>query len=221
MTSVSQIREPAVAGFFYPSAPAELATTVDTLLAPAHDTPAGVTRVLLAPHAGYPYSGAVAGAGFSRLRASHPRATRAFIIGPSHVEAFAYTSVFGGSAYRTPLGDVPVDADIARTLARESASIRVAEAGHVLPGRGRGEHAIEVELPFLQRTFPAMHIVPIVMGVQSWPACEELGQAIERVADWTTDVIIASSDLSHFYDDRRARELDSVFCETFLTLDAS
>ena len=77
-----------------------------------------------------------------------------------------------------------------------------------------------MELPFLQRCFPDIHVVPVVMGDQSWVACEELGHAIARIADWRQDIIIASSDLSHFYTDEQARALDGVFCDTLATLDA-
>lgn len=205
---------------FYPDDRRALAEAVDALLACSSGV-IGVSpvRMLLAPHAGYVYSGAIAARGFNRLRTSNAPA-RAFIIGPSHVEAFDFTSVYGGRAYRTPLGDVPVDRDAASALAGASPSIRIAGAGHALPRHGRGEHGIEVELPFLQRCFPDIHVVPIVMGSQAWGACEELGHAIASIADWKRDVVIASSDLSHFYTDERARALDGVFCNTLVTLDA-
>jgi AmmeMemoRadiSam system protein B len=90
----------------------------------------------------------------------------------------------------------------------------------VLSRGGRGEHAIEVMLPFLQRVTPDVHIVPVIMGSQSWEACETLAGGIRSILDWSRDVIVASSDLSHFYDDTRARELDGVFCESLETLDA-
>src|SRR5512134_472178 len=111
MPTVSDIRLPAVAGMFYPGDTGKLAHAVDQLLGSAQPAPHGAAvRMLLAPHAGYAYSGAIAARGFNRLRAG-TAPTRAFIIGPSHVEAFDFTSVYGGRAYRTPLGDVPVDRD--------------------------------------------------------------------------------------------------------------
>jgi AmmeMemoRadiSam system protein B len=128
--------------------------------------------------------------------------------------------VYGGHAYRTPLGDVRVDTDAVQQLAATDRSIRISGAGHDIPRHERGEHGIEVQLPFLQRALSGLTIVPIVMGSQSWEACEGLGSAIAGVADWSSDIMIASSDLSHFHDDRRARELDGAFQETFLTLDA-
>ncbi|HEX6790987.1 MAG TPA: AmmeMemoRadiSam system protein B [Candidatus Krumholzibacteria bacterium] len=220
MKTGSAIREPAVAGWFYPRDTRELASMVDTFIGGDAATRASsTTRMLLAPHAGYPYSGAIAGRGFARVRAGGTP-SRAFIIGPSHVEAFDYTSVFAGSAYRTPLGALAVDRDAALALAQGAGTIRLSGAGHDLPSHGRGEHGIEVELPFLQRCFGDVTIVPVVMGRPSWDACEELGRAIAAQADWSRDIVIASSDLSHFYDDATARALDGVFCDTLATLDA-
>lgn len=215
------IRQPAVAGMFYPGDAETLAAAVDALLAAGRDgTGLAPARALVVPHAGYTYSGAIAAAGFRRLRPSASALRRAFIIGPSHVEAFDFTSVFDGEFYRTPLGDVAVDDRAARALALAHPSIKRDRAGHVLRSRDRGEHAIEVELPFLQRIARGMSVVPITMGSQSWEACEALGAALGNIIDWGHDVIIASSDLSHFYDDKRARELDGVFCTAIMTADA-
>ncbi len=213
----TSIREPAVAGMFYPGEARELAATVDALVGARAESGAPV-RVMVVPHAGYVYSGAIAGRAFARLT-SPPE--RAFIIGPSHVEAFPYTSVFNGNAYRTPLGDVAVDKEAVYGLVTSDRRIKESPSGHVLADRGRGEHAIEVELPFLQRVASTTRIVPIIMGSQSRDACETLGAALRSIVDWSRDVLIASSDLSHFYDDERARELDGVFCDTLVTLDAA
>ncbi len=213
----TSIREPAVAGMFYPGDARTLASTVDSLVG-ARVEAASAVRVMVVPHAGYTYSGAIAARAFARV-SSPPE--RAFIIGPSHVESFPYTSVFNGSAYRTPLGDVSVDEEAVYGLVTPNHRIKKSPSGHFLYSGGRGEHAIEVELPFLQRVANTTRIVPIIMGSQSWDACEALGNALRRVVDWSRDVIIASSDLSHFYDDERARELDGVFCDTLVTLDAA
>lgn len=219
---ISSPREPAVAGSFYPSRRDALAATVDSLLATApHDAGLPAVRMMLLPHAGYVYSGAIAARGFSRLRASSSPAARVFIIGPSHTEAFPFTSVYDGVAYRTPLGDLAVDDAAAHALSRSHASIRRAGNGHRTAYGRQGEHAIEVELPFLQRIACDARIVPIIMGSQSWTACEALGIGLRSVVDWDRDVIVASSDLSHFHGDRSARALDGVFCETLMRLDAT
>ena len=214
------IREPAVAGTFYPGDRRTLAAAVDALLAaaPAPSLP-HPPRVLLSPHAGYMYSGAIAAHAFRCLESA--AADTFVLIGPSHVEAFDFSSVFDGGAYRTPLGDVPVDAEWARALAGVAPSIRLSRRGHVRAPAARGEHSLEVLLPFLQRVAPSASVVPIVMGSQSWEACDELGAAIARIALPARTVVIASSDLSHFHTDAEARRLDALFCETLARLDAA
>jgi AmmeMemoRadiSam system protein B len=202
------VREPAVAGSFYPGNAQALGACVDELLADGSrsTTHLPAVRVLVAPHAGYTYSGATAAHGFARIRSAASLPDRAFIIGPSHAEAFDFTSVFDGAAYRTPLGDVKVDQDAAQALARSHLSIRYDRAGHVTRG-GRGEHAIEVMLPFLQHVAKNACIIPISMGLQSWESCAALGAAIRRIVDWRRDIM-------------RAGELDGIFCASLKTLDA-
>jgi len=221
MNTVSNVRAPAVAGLFYPRDAGALAAQVDALLASV-PAPADNARVhmLLSPHAGYAYSGRVAASGFRLL--SSPRVSApatAIVIGPSHVEVFSFTSIFDGGAYRTPLGDLPVDASLARRLAGAHPSIRLSSHGHV-QARGRGEHGIEVLLPFLQRALGNVSIVPIVMGSQAWAECAALGSAIAACSDAASTIVIASSDLSHFYDYHRANELDAAFCAALVTMDA-
>jgi len=219
MNHSNTIREPAVAGTFYPGDRRALATAVDGLLAAA---PIPVLphppRVLLSPHAGYAYSGGIAARAFRCLESA---AARTFVlVGPSHVEAFDFSSVFDGDAYHTPLGDVPVDAALARAIAEQAPSIRLSRRGHVRPPAVRGEHSLEVLLPFLQRIAPDASVVPIVMGSQAWEAADELGAAIARAAHPAQTVVIASSDLSHFHGDDEARRLDAVFCEALERFDA-
>jgi MEMO1 family protein len=219
MNRSHSIRPPAVAGMFYPGDPRALAAAVDALLAatPVPSLP-HPPRALLSPHAGYPYSGGVAACAFRCLEST--AAGTFVLIGPSHVEAFDFSSVFDGDAYRTPLGDVPVDRELARAIAGQAPSIRLSRRGHVRPAMARGEHSLEVLLPFLQRVAPGASVVPIVMGSQAWEACDELGNAIARAAPAPT-VVVASSDLSHFHGDADARRLDAVFCESLAHLDAA
>lgn len=219
MSAHDTIRRPAVAGMFYPRDASALADAVDALLSTT--APCELlhpARVLVSPHAGYAYSGAVAANAF---RCIEPGRARTFIlVGPSHVDAFDFSSVFAGDAYRTPLGDVPVDGDVARALAARVPSIRVSTRGHVLERPGRGEHGIEVLLPFLQRVAPDARIVPIVMGSQTWNACETLGAAIARECDARRTIVVASSDLSHFHAYDEAVRLDQRFCDEIERLDA-
>lgn len=217
MTNVPRIRQAGVAGLFYPRDPERLREAVDSLLSSRTRTGRAGVAGLVAPHAGYPYSGATAADAFACLDVG--AATTVVIIGPSHVEPFNFTSVFPGDAYDTPLGTVRVDTDMAAAIAAASETIRLAPNGHHQPHLARAEHAIEVELPFLQYVCPDAAIVPIIMGDQGWRHCADLAGAIASAAHGGT-VVVASSDLSHFHSDARAQELDGEFCRVLETGDA-
>jgi AmmeMemoRadiSam system protein B/AmmeMemoRadiSam system protein A len=204
--SAQRVRQPAVAGTFYPASRAELRKAVDDLLAgagaPAVREPA---LALIAPHAGYEYSGAVAARAYALLKGRKP--VRVVVLAPSHVEAFPFTSIYDGDAYATPLGSVPLDKDFAAKLASVDGSIKFSTRGHA-PVRDRGEHALEVQLPFLQRVLGDFKLVPIVMGDQRYGACRLLGAALARLARGSDTLIVASSDLSHFHPYEQANTLD-------------
>ena len=174
--SSDEIRQPAVSGSFYPQDPKELAAAVDGMIARAV-VPQTQDHIvaLIAPHAGYPYSGAVAAHSYALLKGL--KIHRVVVIAPSHYEEFPFASVYDGSAYATPLGKVPVDKVFARKLAGMSPLIKLSSRGHV-PSPGRAEHSLEVELPFLQRTLSDFEVVPIVMGEQSYEASRDLGAAM-------------------------------------------
>ena len=158
---MSSVRSPAAAGTFYPSDPEALRDEVDRLLGKVQQAGDGdLPRALIAPHAGYVYSGPVAAAAFGRIAGAGGRLARVVVIGPSHFVAFRGIAVPGGvGAFRTPLGEVPVDREALATLARLSGVV-VADEPH------RREHAIEVELPFLQRALghDRFALVPLVVG---------------------------------------------------------
>ena len=206
----AQDRPATAAGSFYPSDPEQLAATVDRLLA-ARAAPTGsasAPMALIVPHAGYPYSGAVGAQAYSMLKGRSYR--RVIIIGPSHVEAFAYTAVFSGDAYVTPLGKVAVDREFARKLAASDRTIRSDMAGHRTDRTGnRGEHSIEVQLPFLQRALGTFSVVPVVMGDPSYANSRALGLALARLLRKdTSTLLVASSDLSHFHSYEQAARMD-------------
>lgn len=192
-------RPAAVAGLFYPADAAQLAAFVDSVLARA-DVPKvkGTVIGIIAPHAGYPFSGGVAAHSYAMVKGKHYK--RVVIIGPSHVEAFGYASVYDGDSYATPLGRVAVDREFARQLARADASIRLSSLGHALR-KDQSEHALEVQLPFLQRALSGeFKIVPIAMGEQSYESSRALGMALVRLLRKNDDtLLVASSDLSHYY----------------------
>lgn len=217
MSASPQIRRACVAGMFYPGDADTLSQQIDGFLSTTPQPPRGRVRVAVSPHAGYPYSGRVAAHGFRALADSGARTV--VVIGPSHVEYFPFSSVFDGDGYETPLGVIPIDRDLAARIAGERETVRLSPRGHAQEHLPRGEHSLEVQLPFVQRALGGARIVPIVMGEQHWDHCSELGTALAEVLD--DDVaIVASSDLSHFHDHERAEALDGAFCEALSTLGA-
>jgi MEMO1 family protein len=201
-----QVRKPAVAGAFYPADPKELARVVDEAIARAQ-TPqiAGTLTALVSPHAGYEFSAPVAAYGYSLLKGR--KFARVVVIAPTHVDGFNFTSVYDGDAYETPLGIIPVDKEFAARLAGTKAA-RLSSRGHT-PAGDRGEHAIEVQLPFLQRTLGEFKLVPIVMGGQDYDSCRSLGAALARlIAGGPETLIVASSDLSHYHPYKDAVRID-------------
>ncbi len=204
-----QIRQPAVSGLFYPADPTLLSLEVDDMLdSQAPDPAIGMPLGLIAPHAGYAWSGSTAAAGYALLR-GHAFRT-AVIISPSHREYFNGISVFEGDAYRTPLGLINVDVELREKLLASRGVIHESSLGH------RKEHAVEVHLPFIQRVNPDAKILPIVMGDQRSDLCSILVEALTSAITPGNVVLIASSDLSHFHDQSTAKQLDSVAASDIL-----
>jgi len=206
-----KLRPAGVAGSFYPAEPAALTAMMDSLLAqvPAQKMDGQIIAVV-APHAGYPYSGPVAAYTYAALRGR--KFARVVIIAPSHYEAFDFASVYDGDGYSTPLGTVAVDTAFARKLSGANASIQLSERGHKATARG-AEHAIEVQLPWLQRVLGSFTLVPIVMGDQSYDSSRALGVALARLIDRESHsdggtLIVASSDLSHYHSYDEAETID-------------
>jgi len=192
-----KVRPAAVAGAFYPASPQKLTLMVDNLLARASAPKiSAVPIALIVPHAGYVYSGAVAAEAFAQLKGRNVQ--RVVLIAPSHYDYFEGASIYDGEAYSTPLGTLKVDGAFAGKLAKKSALIFRSGRGHGMVN-GRGEHAVEVELPFLQRTLKTFTLVPIVMGEQSYETCRALGVALAELIKDGKTIIVASSDLSHYH----------------------
>lgn len=196
-----KVRQPGVAGGFYPADPTVLTSMMDEMLAQAAQPPiADPILAVVAPHAGYQYSGPVAAYTYKALE-GHKYA-RVVVIGPSHYEAFDFTSIYDGDAYATPLGAIPVDKTFARELAKMSPTMKLSDRGHE-PTAAGAEHAIEVQLPWLQHVLGHFTLVPIIMGDQSYEDSRALGLALAKLIDGGDTLIVASSDLSHYhpYDD--------------------
>ncbi|NOX88507.1 MAG: AmmeMemoRadiSam system protein B, partial [Calditrichaeota bacterium] len=205
--SKNKVRKPAVAGAFYPADPTELKTMIKDYLQKAEipvikDPIVGI----IVPHAGYVYSGGVAAHAYKALQ--NRDIERVIVISPSHIDYFNGASVYDGTAYRTPLGDIPVDREFAKKLADRSDRIELSERGHSLNFQGRGEHALEVQLPFLQVVLGKFKLVPIVMGEQSYETSRALGRALADLIKDRKTLIVASSDLSHYHPYNEAIRLD-------------
>jgi AmmeMemoRadiSam system protein B/AmmeMemoRadiSam system protein A len=200
-----KIRQPAVAGSFYPAGPAELGKMIDGFLSKAAPPPQEKLVALVAPHAGYVYSGPVAAYSYALLKGR--KYDRVVVIAPSHYEAFGFSSVYDGAAYVTPFGQVPVDQAFAAKLAKMSPTIKLSGVGHT-PSPDHPEHSVEVQLPFLQRVLGQFQLVPIVMGDQSYDNCRALGAALAKLVQGTNTLIVASSDLSHYHKYDEAEKLD-------------
>jgi AmmeMemoRadiSam system protein B/AmmeMemoRadiSam system protein A len=195
--SEEKIRQAGVAGSFYPADPKVLSAMIDEML--AHATPPPIVDPILAvvaPHAGYQYSGPVAAYTYAALKGR--KFSRVVVIAPSHYEAFDFTSVYEGDAYATPLGNVPVDKAFARQLAKMSSTMQLSSRGHDATSAG-AEHAIEVQLPWLQRVLGDFQLVPIVMGDQSYESSRALGVALAKLIHGGDTLVLASSDLSHYH----------------------
>jgi MEMO1 family protein len=200
------IRQPVVAGQFYPAQPAELRQMVNQFLAEATvpQLPGDVVA-LVAPHAGYIYSGKVAAHSYALLKGR--KFDRVIVIAPSHFESFPFNSVYSGDAYLTPLGNIPVDKEFASRLAKSNPMIQLSTRGH-LPTQSQGEHALEVQLPFLQIVIGQFQLVPIVMGEQTYEIERALGVALAKAVKGTNTLIVASSDLSHYHSYDQASNMD-------------
>ena len=198
---------------FYPEHPDELHNQVVDLLRRAEpDVVGGVVRGLVSPHAGYVYSGYTAAHGFSLLQGNTYEVV--VVVSPSHHEYFDGISVYPGDAYRTPLGDVPVDVTTRELLLKESPVVSESHRGH------GPEHAIEVQIPFLQLVVKNLTILPIVMGDQRREYCLELGRAIGNTVKGKDYLLVASSDLSHYYPSPVACSLDKVMVDDIERFDA-
>ncbi len=187
------MRAPAVSGRFYPGTRPELERTVRILLDAAPAEPPAAARAAMAPHAGYAYSGLTAAHVFARV--DIPPVV--VILAPNHTgvcHAPGGASLWETGAFRTPLGDVTVDEALADALLAASPLVAPDHAAHAQ------EHAVEVELPFLQLRRADVRIVPLVLAWDAWDGCEALGRALAGLVErWPERVLLlASSDLNHY-----------------------
>ena len=211
--STTVLRHPAVAGRFYPGDPDDLRTEAQGYLSQASSVKQVPLRALgcIAPHAGYMYSGHVAGAVFARLEVPQ----RCIVLCPNHTGMGRALAVMSEGGWQTPLGDVPIDAELAAALKARFPALQEDAAAH------RAEHAAEVELPFLLLRQPELRFVPIAVGTGHFEMLEQLGKALADVVAAHEDpiLIVASSDMNHYESDVVTRAKDHRAIERILTLD--
>lgn len=205
------VRRPAVANHFYPGNPRELAREVEHLIGKRDPSGGQPVTGVVSPHAGYVYSGGIAGQVYSRIRV--PRT--AIILGPNHSGAGARAALMAEGEWDMPMGPVPVNREFAEKLLAQSRLISADDRAH------QREHSLEVQVPFLQHLNPAITIVPLCLGHLDWDECREIGEALTRAGEHSEPrpLIVASSDMTHYESQRSAEEKDRLAIDKVLALD--
>jgi MEMO1 family protein len=198
-----------VAGQFYPRDPGELRRTVESFL--HKPKPLLEAKAVVVPHAGYVYSGSVAGEVFSSISLPH----RIILLGPSHTGRGALLSLFPSGAWHMPLGDVSIDEEMNRKLLAECPELREDDSAH------RNEHALEVQLPFLQVLQPDFRFSAIILRTIDYSALESLGHAIARIVQSLKEppLLVASSDMTHYESAKEAAMQDQFAIDRILAMD--
>jgi len=208
----AEVKEPVAAGTFYPASPDQLRGMIEGFFKKARvKRIEGDPVALIVPHAGYIFSGGVAAYAYKAIRGLS--FDDVVIIGPSHYASFRGASVYDGKAYRTPLGEIPIDGEIVKKLLEIDNGIRFYPPAHTR------EHCIEVELPFLQMSLKRFKIVPIVMSDFSPDNCRRLSDALIKALKGRKVLLVASSDMSHYPSYKDARKVDGETIKAVKSLD--
>jgi MEMO1 family protein len=204
------LRPPAVAGRFYTADAKELARQIDGFCGDGKQKPAA--RGCLVPHAGYMYSGAVAGAVYSAMEIP----ARCILIGPRHFPRGQAMAIVTEGSWQTPFGEAQIDSALAAGLAKACPLLREDVVAH------EREHSLEVQLPFLQQLRPEVTFVPVVLGTERWSDLESLGNAIAHEVGSQREpvLLVASSDMNHYESDAVTRVKDKLAIDRILSLDA-
>jgi len=191
------VKPPAVAGFFYPESAQVLRDTVREFMRDAHSDNTERPRALIAPHAGYQYSGPIAASAYATLAPWADAIRRVVVLAPSHRVPFRGIATSGADIFRTPLGDIAVDR-VAVTRLEQMPAVQMLDAAFA------EEHALEVQLPFLQGVLPNFTLVPLIVGDAD---SDDVSAVIEALGSEDT-LIVVSSDLSHYHDYRSCQQRD-------------
>ena len=200
--SNSKIKKPNVSGQFYESDPQRLSKNIETFFSQAVISPFNQDiDIMIVPHAGYVYSGGVAAHGFKAI--SQKKYKTIIILAPSHYVRFDGVSVWGEGGFQTPLGIVDVDEQFSKKI------IEANKKFSFIPKVFDKEHSLEVEIPFLQKTFSNFKIIPVIMGQPSFKLLEEFAATLDTlIADRKDVLILVSTDFSHYHEDAVARKMD-------------
>lgn len=203
------IRPPAVAGRFYPSDPKELARQVDEYSFSVAEKISA--RACVVPHAGYMFSGHVAGAVYAQLKIPQ----RCILLGPRHFPRGEPMAILTEGSWQTPFGLAPVDSSLSAELARACPRLREDAVAH------EREHSLEVQIPFLQRLVKEFRFVPVVLATDRYTALEELGHAVAKVVAAQADpvLVVASTDMNHYESDVITRAKDDRAIARILALE--
>lgn len=204
-----QVRQAAVAGMFYPDDENELRSMIKRYLEQATPKPGPAPKAIIAPHAGYIYSGPVAANAYINLLGAAESIEKVVLLGPSHRVPIRGLAASSATHFATPLGLIPVDTESVKSVC-EFPQVKINDNAHAM------EHSLEVHLPFLQLVLNEFSIIPLVVG-QTSP--EEVDQVLTRLWDGPATLLVISSDLSHYHDYETAQRLDSETSRAIETLD--
>jgi AmmeMemoRadiSam system protein B len=205
---MDKIRQAAVAGMFYPADPRQLTVMVSRFLGDAEEN-GYRPKALIAPHAGYVYSGPIAASAYARLTGCAAAIKRVVLLGPAHRVTVQGLAASSAEAFATPLGDVPIDTEAVQAIL-PLPQVQLQDEAHTL------EHSLEVHLPFLQTVCPGFCIVPLVVGQAT---AAEVAEVLEALWGGPETIIVISSDLSHYHDYATAHALDAATAEAIEKLD--
>jgi MEMO1 family protein len=194
---MGNVRHPAVAGLFYPDDPRVLRDTLTKYLGAVNEVES-VPKAVIAPHAGYVYSGPVAASVYARLKPARGKIRRVVLLGPAHRVGCRGLALSSATSFQTPLGRIPIDQEAAKEILIMP-QVQIMDLAHAQ------EHSLEVQLPFLQEMLGEFSLVPLVVGDAS---AAEVSEVLEKLWDGPETLIVISSDLSHYHDYATAQRMD-------------